>query len=179
MYMLSVIEHILFFRDFKPIDAKQPLSPGHLERPPTDEEFKSVQLQSFGKTVTDAFPSLLSVLTFNNLKETVVFLSILFMATLTGLLKSLQFLGDFTIRLFREVNNFVHVTTPFLMGILDLISKIIGGFYILIAMMWRGKDAPPPRFPALNQPPQRLHYPSIQQHGNFQNYRNRIHSNKR
>lgn len=102
------------------------------------------------------------------------------MATLTGLLKCLQFLGDFSIRLFREVNNFIYVSTPFLLGILDLISKIVGGFYILIAsMLFRGGGANPPRFPALHQPPQKLHYPSIQQHGNFQNYRNRVNSNKR
>lgn len=70
-------------RDFKSIDARQPLSPGHSARPENDEDQKNVNLQSFRKAVVDVFPSLLSVMTFNNFKDTVIFLSVLFMATLT------------------------------------------------------------------------------------------------
>ncbi|XP_055715683.1 uncharacterized protein LOC129809683 [Phlebotomus papatasi] len=48
-----------------------------------------------------------------------------------------QALGDFSLRLIAEIRKCVHVLTPLFLGTLDVFSKIVGGFYMLIAMIWR------------------------------------------
>lgn len=67
------------------------------------------------------------------------------MTIISVFLDSLQYLGEFSLRLFREFNNFVKVSTPIFLAIIDLIKKSIGGFFILIAMMWGSSSRAPPR----------------------------------
>lgn len=52
-----------------------------------------------------------------------------------------------------EFSKLMHVMMPFLLRCLDLINKAIGGFYILIAMVWR--DSIGSNRAALRQSPQR------------------------
>lgn len=78
-------------------------------------------------------------ITWNNTKETAHFLFVIVVSLVTVTLSCLQYLGDFSLRFFREFNHFIHVTTPTILAIIDLIKKIIGGLLIcLMALIPRG-----------------------------------------
>lgn len=75
--------------------------------------------------------------TFDNFKSFARFLCLLFISLCVGTVQGIQFLGNFVILFIHHLSNLIRVSTPFLLGIVDFFSKIVGGFYILIAMMWR------------------------------------------
>lgn len=50
---------------------------------------------------------------------------------------SIKFLGVFILRFMFEFSRLTHVLTPLLLKVIDLFNKIIGGFYLLIAMVFR------------------------------------------
>lgn len=141
------------------------------------------------KSTSDAFtkqfiPSLLSVLTFHNIKQTLLFLSVLFLAIVTGVLNCLKYLGDYSIAFLREFNGCIRAATPFMLGVLDLISKVVGGFYILLAMMWRGNSGPNSTTQNLMMMNQRsspqLQITSVpEQHQTYANFRQKYQNNNR
>lgn len=92
------------------------------------------------------------------------FLVILITTLFTGLFSLIFFLGDFSIKLVREASIFVNASTPVMLGCMEFVSKVIGGFYILLAMLWRGTTSrppqPPPQFaPAIGFKPHQRSYP--------------------
>lgn len=79
-------------------------------------------------------------LTMETLVNTVKFIVVLCMAIVSGaaaLLPEVLFLLNGTIR---ECGGVITKMTPFLLGCLDVIKKAIGGFYLLLAMVWRGSS---------------------------------------
>lgn len=53
---------------------------------------------------------------------------------------SVQFvhsLGEFTLKLISELNRLFRTASPIVLAVVSLLSKMIGGFYILLAMIWR------------------------------------------
>lgn len=48
-----------------------------------------------------------------------------------------QFLGEFTLKLVFELTKLFRAITPISLAVINLITKIIGGFYILLAMIWK------------------------------------------
>lgn len=79
------------------------------------------------------------IMTVKNIKDALVFLSLLLAAIVTGSIQLVQFLGDFSLKLFREISIFLNVTTPIILGVLNLIGRTIAGFYTLIILMWRDR----------------------------------------
>lgn len=75
--------------------------------------------------------------TATNIVATLKFIGILAFVVIGGLLQSIKFIGEFTLRFMHEISKLIHVMTPMMMSILDMMQKIIGGFYMLLAMMWR------------------------------------------
>ena len=69
--------------------------------------------------------------------ETLRFISLLVVSLFAGSTQIVRYLGIFVIKLIERTTWLAHVLTPFALGLLDLISKIIGGLYLLIAMIWR------------------------------------------
>ncbi|GAB0091566.1 uncharacterized protein DMENIID0001_064210 [Sergentomyia squamirostris] len=51
--------------------------------------------------------------------------------------QGIQLVGNFGLRFMQELRKCIHVLTPIFLGTLDIFSKIVGGFYMLIAMIWR------------------------------------------
>lgn len=45
--------------------------------------------------------------------------------------------GNFSLRFMTEFSRLIHVCTPIFFGILDFFSKIIGGFFIFLTMLWK------------------------------------------
>lgn len=74
-----------------------------------------------------------------NIKGLLRFLGLLIISILSGALVGIKFLGMFTLRFMFEVSRLTHVLTPIILKIIELVNKLIGGFYILLAMIW--KDA--------------------------------------
>uniref|UniRef100_A0A1B0AA51 Uncharacterized protein n=1 Tax=Glossina pallidipes TaxID=7398 RepID=A0A1B0AA51_GLOPL len=84
-----------------------------------------------------------------NIKNLMRFLILLSVSLFSALLMTLKFIGIFTIRFMFELSRLAHVLTPTILKIIDVFNKIIGGFYILLAMIWkdavvnRGRPQPP------------------------------------
>lgn len=76
-------------------------------------------------------------ITKENIINTIKFTSLLFLSLVTGAFHGIKFLGVFTIRFMAEFSKFIHVATPIFFGIIEFFNKIIGGFYILLAMIWK------------------------------------------
>lgn len=114
-------------------------------------------------------------ITATNMISFMKFLLLMTTAALTASVHSIQFLGMFTLRFMEESSRLIHVLMPFLLQCLDLFGKLIGGLYLLIAMIWRdsiggggGRGAPRHRPEAL-MPDERGPLPPPQQYGTFAN----------
>lgn len=95
-----------------------------------------------------------TVLTANNIKEAITFLSV-FIATSVALsVKGIAFLMNFALRFMRETSILIQSSTPVMISVVNLIGKIFGGFYLLIAMMWRDSTRPKsrPQYVSLDAP---------------------------
>lgn len=76
-------------------------------------------------------------ITTKNMVSLIKVLFLLLVAGLTASVQSVKYLGEFTLRFMEETSKLVHVLMPLLVKCVDLLSKTIGGIYILIAMVWR------------------------------------------
>lgn len=76
-------------------------------------------------------------ITWNNVMNCIKLLGLLTVAFLKWSFQFIHSLGEFTIRLVIELNKLLKTATPIILAILNLFSKIFGGLYILLAMIWR------------------------------------------
>lgn len=93
-------------------------------------------------------------ITKENLFEFVKFTGLLIMLVLTGSVHLIKGFGEFALRFIQESTKFMKVITPILLTIVNTLGKMVGGFYILIAMMWRdawGRSSTPNRSNYNNQ----------------------------
>merc|ERR1719471_1148972 len=76
---------------------------------------------------------------------------VLVLAMVTVIIAGVKQLAQFCLKLLHELANLVDRSTPLALGALNMFSKVIGGAYLLIAMIWRDdtKKQAPPR-PAIN-----------------------------
>lgn len=124
----------------------------------------------WSKEVAAAVAWILSIsINRQTITETLRFVSLVIVSLFAGSTQIVKYLGIFTIKLIERTTWLAHVLTPFALGLLDLCSKIIGGFYILIAMIWKdstGQRRPPPNN-AIEAGPRRKPYEAIR----YNNYR--------
>lgn len=71
------------------------------------------------------------------IKETLRFISLVIVSLFAGSTQIVKYLGIFAIKLVERTTWLAHVLTPAALGLMDLFSKIIGGLYLLIAMIWK------------------------------------------
>ena len=64
-------------------------------------------------------------------------LLVLLLAGLTGLVAGVKQLAQFSLRALHELANLVERSTPLALGALNMVGKVFGGAYLLIAMIWR------------------------------------------
>ena len=64
-------------------------------------------------------------------------LLVLLLAGLTGLVAGIKQLSQFALRALHELANLVERSTPLALGALNMVGKVFGGAYLLIAMIWR------------------------------------------
>ncbi|KOB69447.1 Uncharacterized protein OBRU01_16734 [Operophtera brumata] len=114
----------------------------------TTKKYKETSLNkavdvSLNETYNDIVVNLKSALSISNVKDFFTFLLAFVIAIFTGSTAFVNFLGNFILALIREMSNFVKNSTPMFLGVLDFFSKIVGGFYILLAMLFK-QQAPMP-----------------------------------
>lgn len=72
-----------------------------------------------------------------NIISTLKFLGLIIISLLTFTIEAIKFIGIYSLRFMAELRLWIQTCTPIILTLIDLISKLIGGFYILIAMLWR------------------------------------------
>lgn len=100
--------------------------------------------QKLGDVMEEIMTSFTSVITLPNAKRAVCFTAVLIVACVTGLLHSIRYVGDYSLKFLREMSYFIQASTPVFLAVIEFFAKCVGGFYLLIAMMWRGSNVKPP-----------------------------------
>eukprot|EP00092_Neocalanus_flemingeri_P008964 GFUD01009645.1.p1 GENE.GFUD01009645.1~~GFUD01009645.1.p1 ORF type:complete len:484 (+),score=137.53 GFUD01009645.1:53-1504(+) len=77
------------------------------------------------------------LLTVSNVVHLGKLLLVLILALFTGLIAGVKQLAQFSLRLLHELANLVDRSTPLALGALNIMSKVVGGAYLLVAMVWR------------------------------------------
>lgn len=80
------------------------------------------------------------------------FLLVLLLALVAGLWSGIKQLANFMLKVLHELAFLVDRSTPFALGALNILSKVVGGFYLLVAMFWRDVRKPK-SVPASHQAP--------------------------
>ena len=94
-------------------------------------------------------------LTLTNVSQLGKLTMVLVLAMVTGIIAGLKQLATFSLKLLHELANLVDRSTPLALGALNMVSKVIGGAYLLIAMIWRDatkKGPAPPSSGAVPRP---------------------------
>lgn len=123
-------------------------------------------------------------ITAQNIAGVLKFICLIVLAAGTASIHGLMYLGAFTLKFMAEFRKLIQVSMPFLLKALDLLSKVIGGFYLLLAMIWRdliGRKDPTSAYsqqmanPSLgyrDAPPLRpIEYRNYRENGNTGRYR--------
>ena len=76
-------------------------------------------------------------LTARNVAQLGRLVMVLLLATFTGIVAGVKQLSNFSLKLLHELANLVDRSTPFALGALDMVSKMVGMFGLLLAMIWR------------------------------------------
>lgn len=127
------------------------------------EDFKLLLQQWWATIKQTVYDFMAQDISKENIKGFLRFLGLLIFSILSGAIVGIKFLGYFTIRFMNELSRFTHVSTPIILKIIELFNKVIGGFFILLAMIWKdliGKRNPQPAHNALEY--NRPMYKSIQ-----------------
>jgi len=72
-----------------------------------------------------------------NINRVLCLLGLLIVSIVTSSISLIKWVGNLSIRLIFELSRLVHVCTPLFLGLLDFLSKIIGGVFIFLAMLWK------------------------------------------
>ncbi|XP_026748930.2 uncharacterized protein LOC113509724 [Galleria mellonella] len=95
------------------------------------------------ETYKEIIANLKNALSISNVKEFFTFLFAFIIAVFTGSTAFINFLGNFVLALIREMSILIKNSTPMFLGMLDFFSKIVGGFYILLAMFFKPNNPVP------------------------------------
>ncbi|CAO1404068.1 unnamed protein product [Diamesa serratosioi] len=106
---------------------------------------------------------------FHTIKEALRFISLLIVSLFAGSTTIVKYLGIFGIQLVEKTTWLIHACTPIALSIIDLFSKIVGGLFLLLAMIWRD-TAGAPRRPPPNNAIEDRRYPQKRQAIGFEQY---------
>lgn len=106
-----------------------------------------------------------SVMTMHNAKRAVCFMSVLIVACITGFFHIIMYIGDYSIKFMREFTILIEACTPIFLGVIDFFGKCVGGFYLLIAMFWKGSHVNAPHYTGGRRQQRALPMPANKQFG--------------
>ncbi|XP_026496327.1 uncharacterized protein LOC113400868 [Vanessa tameamea] len=122
----------------------EPILTGSIEKPINKSDGKQTTIESaISETYGDIAKNFQSALSIKNAKEFLTFLFAFVIAIFTGSTAFINFVGNFILALVREMSILIKNSTPMFLGFLDFLSKIVGGFYILIAMFFKPNSQNP------------------------------------
>jgi hypothetical protein len=121
--------------------------------PENNYTFNYDRVKQRGKEVIEEMTTnLASLFTVHNVRELICFMFVFIVTCITGIFHCVRYVGDYSIQFMREFSVFIEASTPIFLAIIDFFAKCVGGFYLLIAMLWRGSKVLPP--PLVNWKPQ-------------------------
>lgn len=85
-------------------------------------------------------------ITLNNMKETTKFIALLLGTAFVALIGGAKYLADYSLKLVHELSILIKTLTPFAIACVEVFGKIVGGFYLLLAMLWRDRRSPQIRY---------------------------------
>ncbi|EDW66749.1 uncharacterized protein [Drosophila virilis] len=112
------------------------------------DDFLAVLQQWRQSVVTTVYEFMANDVNKRNIMGTLRFLGLLIFSILSGAVVALRFMGIFAVRFLFELSRFTHTATPIVFKLIEFFNKIVGAFFILIAMIWkdlvvnRGGSAP-------------------------------------
>uniref|UniRef100_A0A336M1X3 CSON006823 protein n=1 Tax=Culicoides sonorensis TaxID=179676 RepID=A0A336M1X3_CULSO len=72
-----------------------------------------------------------------NIKKTINNITLLILGLVACSLQFVKYVGIFTLQFMAELSRLIHVCMPLFFGVLDLFSRIIGGLFIFMTMLWK------------------------------------------
>lgn len=117
------------------------------EHPVNNDIVNNDEVKQRGKEILEEIrTNFASLLTVHNAKEVIIFMSVFLVTCLTGFFHLVRYVGDYSIKFMREFSFFIEASTPIFLSVIDFLSKCVGGFYLMIVMLWRSsKNERPPR----------------------------------
>jgi hypothetical protein len=109
------------------------------------DKVKQKLKQKLRDITEETVTSVAAVITVPNVKKAACFTAVFIAACVTGILHSVRYIGDYSLKFMREMSVFIQVSTPVFLAVIEFFAKCVGGFYLLIAMLWRGSNVQPPR----------------------------------
>lgn len=76
-------------------------------------------------------------ITWNNFIHCIQLIGLFCISFAKLIVNFVHYVGEFTIRLVYELTKLIQTAKPIILAILSLLSKMIGGLYILVAMIWK------------------------------------------
>lgn len=76
-------------------------------------------------------------ITWANFVHCIRMLIILSIALAKFSVNAVHYLGEFTLKFVTHMTKLVHTASPIVLAVVNLLAKMIGGLYILLAMVWR------------------------------------------
>lgn len=146
---LEVIIKLKVIREFGPNDTEIPAAEEVSQPQQQENEFTTLNQSKIAENFVEYFQtyktefhtSMLKFfsiyITAENTIYAMQYMTILLCALIAGALHSIKHLGFFVIKVMEQLNVFIKVSTPIVLRIIDLLTKIVGGFFILLAMIWR------------------------------------------
>jgi hypothetical protein len=111
------------------------------ECPINNDTVNNDEVKQRGKEILkEVRTNLASILTVHNVKDVLVFMSVFIVTCVTGFFHLVRYVGDYSIRFMREFSVFIQASTPIFIAVIDLFGKCVGGFYVLIFMLWRSLE---------------------------------------
>lgn len=75
--------------------------------------------------------------TLDNIKNSFRIVGVLMVLIITAIMRLVLDLGEFTLKLIRELSKLIEVATPIIIVLINTLGKIVGGLFILLSMIWR------------------------------------------
>ncbi|KAH8311239.1 hypothetical protein KR044_005166 [Drosophila immigrans] len=101
------------------------------------EDFLHVLQQWRQSVITTIYEFMAHDVNKSNIMGTLRFLGLLIFSILSGAVVALRFMGIFAVRFLFEISRFTHTATPIVFKLIEGINKMIGGFFILLTMIWK------------------------------------------
>lgn len=127
-------------------DIKQESSSKPSESVPGDEKEKKEESTAVPKNQTSTLEDMkvLGLVAVHHWREIFMFVSAAIVGTINGLARCVEYIGNFSLKLMHEFSFLMGTITPIILAVIELVGKIIGGLYLLIAMMFR-QNGPSPQ----------------------------------